>query len=213
MRDTYSPPCLENTLTTIIGNISLALIISSVFYNLSVDTSSFYLRGALLFFAILMNALSSALEILTLYQQRPIVEKHAKYALYHPFAEAIASTICEFPSKIIVAVGFNLVIYFMTNLRREVDAFFIFFLFSFVCTLSMSFIFRTIGALSKTLSQAMAPAAIFILALIIYTGFTLPIRDMHPWFRWINYIDPIGYAFEGMSILLSCVAFQWLTFR
>lgn len=23
---------------------------------------------------------------------------------------------------------------------------------------------------------------------------------MKPWFRWINYINPIGYAFEGMMI-------------
>ena len=44
----------------------------------------------------------------------------------------------------------------------------------------MSMVFRTIGALSRTLAQAMAPAAVFILALVIYTGFTVPIRDMHP---------------------------------
>lgn len=36
------------------------------------DTSSFYNRGALLFFAILMNAFQSNLEILQLYEQRPI---------------------------------------------------------------------------------------------------------------------------------------------
>ena len=36
------------------------------------DTSSFYNRGACLFFAILTNAFQSALEILALYEQRPI---------------------------------------------------------------------------------------------------------------------------------------------
>jgi len=46
----------------------------------------------------------------------------------------------------------------------------------------------------------MAPAAIFILALVIYTGFAIPIRDMHPWFRWINYLDPVGYAFEAVMV-------------
>lgn len=69
----------------------MALIVSSVFYNLPdvslrpfpfrsyahlysfiplQDTSSFYSRGSLLFFAILLNAFGSALEILTLYAQR-----------------------------------------------------------------------------------------------------------------------------------------------
>ena len=46
----------------------------------------------------------------------------------------------------------------------------------------------------------MAPASAVILALVIYTGFTVPIRDMHPWFRWLNYLDPVAYAFEALMI-------------
>ena len=119
-------------------------------------------------------------QILTLYAQRGIVEKHSKYAFYHPFSEAIASMACDLPNKILTSVLFNLTLYFMTNLRRTPSAFFTFYLFSFACVLTMSMVFRTIGALSRTLAQAMAPAAVFILALVIYTGFTVPIRDMHP---------------------------------
>ena len=51
------------------------------------------------------------------------VEKHTRMALYHPFTEAIASMICDLPAKILTSVGFNLVLYFMTNLRREVGPF------------------------------------------------------------------------------------------
>jgi len=121
-------------------------------------------------------------------------------ALYHPAAEAVASMICDLPNKIITSVSFNLALYFMTNLRREPGPFFLYLLFSFMCTLVMSMIFRTIGSSSRTLAQAMAPAAILILALIIYTGFVIPTRDMVVWFRWINYIDPIAYAFEVLMV-------------
>ncbi|KAG9231760.1 putative ABC transporter CDR4 [Amylocarpus encephaloides] len=182
------------------GQAALALIISSVFYNLQNQTSTLYSRGALLFFAILMAAFQSFLEILTLYAQRGIVEKQAKYAFYHPFSEAIASMIADLPNKIGVTIIFDVVVYFMTNLRRTPEHFFIFFLFTFVCTLTMSMYFRSIGALSRTLAQAMAPAAIFILALVIYTGFAIPTKDMHPWFRWINYLDPVAYAFEALMV-------------
>ncbi|KAK7058385.1 Multidrug resistance protein [Paramarasmius palmivorus] len=187
-------------LTSVIGNIIMSLIISSIFYNLQPDTESFYSRSALLFYAVLMNAFSSVLEILTLYEQRPIVEKHTRMSFYHPSAEAVASMICDLPTKIITAIGFNLTLYFMTNLRRTPGAFFTFFLFSFICTLAMSMIFRTIGASSRTISQAMLPAAIFMLSLVIYTGFTIPTRDMHPWFRWINYLNPIAYVFESLMV-------------
>lgn len=186
--------------TGLIGNSVMALIVGSVFYNLPNNTGSLYSFGALIFFAVLLNAFSSALEILTLYAQRPIVEKQAKYAFYHPFSEAVASMICDLPNKIMTSIFFNIVLYFMTGLRRTAGHFFVFLLFSFVAVLNMSMFFRSIASMSRSLPQAMAPAAIFILALIIYTGFTIPIANMHPWFRWINYLDPVAYAFEALMI-------------
>jgi ATP-binding cassette subfamily G (WHITE) protein 2 (PDR) len=61
-------------------------------------------------------------------------------------------------------------------------------------------LFRTFGAMSRTLAQALCPSAIIILALMIYTGFVIPPTEMVPWFRWINYLDPIAYAFESLMI-------------
>lgn len=52
-------------------------------------TASFFSRGALLFMLILLNAFGSILEIIGLYAKRTIVEKHNRYALYHPSAEAV----------------------------------------------------------------------------------------------------------------------------
>ncbi|OKL58610.1 ABC transporter CDR4 [Talaromyces atroroseus] len=191
---------MSNTLAGVIGNIVMSLIVSSMFYNLPEDTDSFYQRSSLMFFAILLNAFASILEIQTLWSQRPVVEKHKKYALYHSSAEGLSSIFVDLPAKVATAIAFNLILYFMTGLRRTPGAFFTFFLFSFTTTLVMSNIFRFIGSLSRTQAQAMVPAGIFMLALMIYTGFTIPIRDMHPWFRWINYINPIAYAFESLMV-------------
>jgi len=91
--------------------------------------------------------------------------------------------ICDLPLKLLSCTSFNLTLYFMTNLRREVDAFFIFILFSFVCTLTMSMMFRTIAAVSRTIYQALAPASLLILMLIIYTGFAIPLRNMARFMR------------------------------
>jgi ABC-type multidrug transport system permease subunit len=66
-----------------------------------------------------LSAFASALEILTLYAQRPIVEKHARYAFYHPSAEAAASMLTDLPYKIVNAILFNVTIYFMVNLNRQ----------------------------------------------------------------------------------------------
>ena len=50
-------------ITGIVFNAIMALIVGSVFYDLPNDTSTLYSRGALLFFAILLAAFASALEV------------------------------------------------------------------------------------------------------------------------------------------------------
>ncbi|KAJ4150562.1 hypothetical protein LMH87_011307 [Akanthomyces muscarius] len=184
----------------IIGNFITALIVGSVFYNLPESTSSFFQRGVLLFFACLINAFGSALEILTLYAQRPIVEKHARYALYHPSAEAISSMICDLPYKLVNGITFNVTLYFMTNLRREPGSFFFFLLISYTVVLVTSMLFRTVGSASRSLFQALVPTALIIIGLVMFTGFALPRQYMLGWSKWITWIDPLSYAFEALIV-------------
>jgi len=108
--------------------------------------------------------------------------------------------ITDMPYKIMNAFTFNITLYFMVNLNRHPGNFFFFVLISFVLTLVMSMLFRTIASVSRTLSQAMAPAAVLILAIVIYTGFALPVPNMRGWARWINYLDPVAYGFESLMI-------------
>ncbi len=188
------------TISSLFGNSVMALVIASVFYNLEPNTSTLFQRCALLFFSVLINALGSGLEMLTLYAQRGIVEKHSRYALYHPSAEAFASMLMDLPYKVLNTITFNVVLYFMTNLRREPGPFFFFVFTSFTLTLTMSSFFRAIASLSRTLVEALAPSAVLILGLAMYTGFAIPITYMHRWARWIGYINPISYGFESLMI-------------
>jgi ABC-type multidrug transport system ATPase subunit len=185
-----------STVSTIVTNIIMALIIGSVFYGTPDATAGFTSKGATLFFAVLLNALTAMSEINSLYSQRPIVEKHASFAFYHPFTEAIAGVLSDIPVKFALAVVFNIILYFMAGLKRSASNFFLYFLITFVITFVMSAIFRTLAAVTKTISQAMGLAGVMILVLVVYTGFVLPVPSMHPWFEWIHYLNPIYYAFE-----------------
>jgi len=51
------------TITGVVINSCLALVISSVFYNLDSTTNSFYSRGVLIFLSLLLNAFASAMEV------------------------------------------------------------------------------------------------------------------------------------------------------
>jgi ATP-binding cassette subfamily G (WHITE) protein 2 (PDR) len=108
-------------------NVVIALIVGSIYFGHSDGSASFQGRGAVLFLAILFNALTSIGEISGLYAQRPVVEKHNSYAFYHPATEAIAGIVADIPVKFVQAVVFNIVLYFLAGLRRTPAQFFLFF--------------------------------------------------------------------------------------
>lgn len=191
---------ISSTATTIGGNIVMALIIASLFYGTPFGTQAFFSKSSLLFFTVLLNSLLTVTEINALYAQRPIVEKHASYAFYHPFAEALAGVVSDLTIKVAASVIFNIIIYFLGGLRYEAGPFFIFFIVNFAALLSMSSIFRTVAASTKTIAQALAAAGVILIAAVVYTGFVLPRPNMHPWFKWLTWIDPLAYAFEALMV-------------
>ncbi|KAH6876732.1 ABC-2 type transporter-domain-containing protein [Thelonectria olida] len=187
---------ISATMMSCMTQLVLALIIGSVFYDTPDATAGFYAKGSVLFMAILLNALTAIAEINSLYSQRPIIEKHASYAFYHPATEAAAGIVADIPIKFVTAVMFNVVLYFMAGLRREAGPFFLYFLVTYVITFVMSAVFRTMAALTKTISQAMALAGVLILALVVYTGFVITVPSMPDWFGWIRWVNPVFYGFE-----------------
>jgi ABC-type multidrug transport system ATPase subunit/ABC-type multidrug transport system permease subunit len=186
-------------------NIVIALIVGSIYFGHSPGSSSFQGRGAVIFLAILFNALTSIGEIAGLYSQRPIVEKHNSYAFYHPSTEAIAGIVADIPVKFIQAVVFNIILYFLAQLRYTAGQFFLFFVVTYMTTFIMAAIFRTTAAITKTASQAMAGAGVLVLVLVIYTGFVIRIPEMPDWFGWIRWINPVvSLLFNNYHQLLIC---------
>ncbi|KAF2022234.1 hypothetical protein BU24DRAFT_471381 [Aaosphaeria arxii CBS 175.79] len=195
LRNNFTP-----VVAGVVANTIIAIVTGSVFYNLPSTTASFQQRSILLFFAVLVNGCTPTFEVLTMWAQRPIVEKHQRYAMYHPLIDCCASIICDLPNKLVTTVMFNIPLYFMTNLRRSVSAWFTYILFIFIVILTMSMFFRMVGSLSKTIEQTMAPVATLMLMFTLYNGFVLPVDYMHPWLAWFRWINPFAYAYEGLMI-------------
>ncbi|KAF8069062.1 pleiotropic drug resistance ABC transporter [Lyophyllum atratum] len=175
-----------------------ALIVGSVFLKAPEATSAYFSRGGVLFFALLFAALTTMAEIPALYAQRPIVHRHKIAALYHPFIEALALTLVDVPITFATTLVFGVILYFMVGLQRSAGQFFIFFLFIFAMSITMKAWFRAIAAAFKSEASAQTVAGISILALSIYTGYSIPKPSMIGAMRWITYINPLRYGFEAM---------------
>ncbi|CAE6441888.1 unnamed protein product [Rhizoctonia solani] len=177
-----------------------AVIMGSVFLKMPAATSAYFSRGGVLFFSVLFGALSGMAEIAAMYSQRPIVARHQKAAMYHPFVEALALTVVDIPITFVTQVLFGIILYWMTGLQKDAAKFFIFVLFTFLMSLTMKAFFRGIAASFARESTAQAVAGISTLILVLYTGYTIPKPTMIGALKWLTYINPVRYGFEALIV-------------
>lgn len=186
------------TLTVAWGQLVMSLILGSLFYQTPNTVNGLFSKGGVPFGSFLLNAIVTVTEVFNLYSRRPIVEKQASYAMFRPWTDAFAGLTINIPLKLIIASTFNIILYFLAGLRRKPANFFIFYLFCYLITLVMSVVFRTIGASTKGIPQAFVVVGVVLPLLVIYTGFVIPKPYMHVWFKWLTYINPVGYVFESL---------------
>lgn len=186
------------TIILTLAAISQALISGSLYYNTPENVGGAFSRGGVIFFAVLYMSLTGLAEVSSSFSARPILMKQQNYAFYHPSAYAIADAISFVPVSLFMNICFALILYFLSNLAREAGKFFTFLLFSFLVSLAMSNLFKATAAWNKTIAGANAFAGVFILASLMYSSYMIQRPSMHPWFKWISYINPVLYAFEAM---------------
>ncbi|KAI4118193.1 MAG: hypothetical protein LQ345_001713 [Seirophora villosa] len=180
------------------GILFQALIVGSLFYNMPQTSAGVFPRGGVIFFLLLFNALLALAELTSAFSSRPIMLKHKAFSFYRPSAYAIAQTVVDLPLVLVQVLLFDIVVYWMAGLGKTPSQFFISLLILFVQTLSMYSFFRAIGSLVGSLDVATRITGVAIQALIVYTGYLIPPQKMHPWFKWLIWINPVQYGFEAL---------------
>lgn len=175
-----------------------ALISGSLFYQAPANSSGLFVLGGALFFSLLFNALLAMSEVTDSFSGRPILGKHKAFAFYNPAAFCIAQIACDIPILIFQISIFSIVLYFMVGLKATAGAFFTYWFVIYMSTMVMTALFRAIGAGFPTFDAASKVSGFSISALITYIGYQIPKPEMHPWFVWIYWINPMSYGFEAL---------------
>ncbi|KAE8397213.1 ABC-2 type transporter-domain-containing protein [Aspergillus pseudonomiae] len=181
--------------------ISNGLIVSSLFYGESLDSSGAFSRGGALFFSILFLGWLQLTELMPAVSGRGIVARHKDYAFYRPSAVAIARVVVDFPAIFCMVVPFTIIVYFMAGLDVDVSKFFIYFLFVYTTTFCITSLYRMFAALSPTIDDAVRFAGIALNVLILFVGYVIPkqgLIDGSIWFGWLFYVNPLSYSYEAV---------------
>lgn len=180
------------------SSIVQALIAGSLFYNAPPNSSGLFIKGGSLFLALLFNALMAMSEVTDSYAGRPILAKHKNFAFFNPAAFCIAQVTADIPIIFVQVTGFVIILYWMTALKATAAAFFTAWFIVYITTFVMTAFFRMIGAAFKNFDAASKISGFSVTASILYIGYQIPKPDMHPWFVWIYWINPLSYGFEAL---------------
>ncbi|KAF2645644.1 ABC drug exporter AtrF [Massarina eburnea CBS 473.64] len=181
--------------------ISNGLIVGSLFYGESLNTSGAFSRGGAVFFSILFLGWMQLSELMKAVSGRAVVRRHEDYALYRPSAVAIARVVQDIPLLLAQVIPFCLIMYFMTGLDVDVSKFWIYLLFVYTTTFCLTSLYRMFASLSPTIDDAVRFSGIAFNLLIIYTGYVIPkpqLLSEYIWFGWLYWVNPVSYAFEGV---------------
>ncbi|KAG9684475.1 putative ABC transporter, partial [Aureobasidium melanogenum] len=181
--------------------ISNGLIVGSLFYGESLNTSGAFSRGGAIFFSILFLGWLQLTELMKAVSGRAVVARQKEYAFYRPSAVSAARVVADLPVILVQVCLFTIIMYFMTGLDVNAGKFWIYFLFVYVNTICITALYRMFASLSPTIDDAVRFSGIALNLLIIYTGYVIPKTQLlgdYIWFGWIYYINPIAYSFEAV---------------
>ncbi|CAI8499165.1 unnamed protein product [Pichia kudriavzevii] len=186
------------TVTFISAAVIQSLIIGSLGYNSPNSTLGAFTKGGVIFFACLYFSIMSLAQTPVLFDDKPVLNKQYAYHFYHPSAELIAKQIIQIPIRLIAIVLFSIIMYFLSNMKREPGPFFQFLLMINLVVLAVSSLFTLISSFMPTLAAAMAICGVVTLGLALYSSYMIQLNSMYWWFKWFAYTNPILYAFEAM---------------
>ncbi|KAK5088657.1 ATP-binding cassette transporter snq2 [Lithohypha guttulata] len=181
--------------------IANGLIVGSLFYGESFDTSGAFSRGGALFFSILFLGWLQLSELMKAVSGRTIINRHKDYAFYRPSAVVIARVVQDVPILAVQAVIFTIILYWMSNLAPDAGKFFINLLFVYTSTFCITALYRMFAALSPTIDDAVRFSGTALNILIIYVGYIIPKQTLlqdRIWFGWLFWTNPVAYAYEAV---------------
>lgn len=189
------------TWTRIVIAVVFGVIIGSLFSALERDLLGSLARTGYLFlncFLVLM--LSAAITIPSGFRDRVTLFKHRSAEFYSGRIAYVSQVIIDLPLSLLEATLLSTISYFWVDMRTGAGPFFYF--LGTLCALEC--VGQALGRLLTSLfrKQVSANAASSVVILVFGTvgGFMPNYTGLPPILRWISWLTPISYAFEGLMI-------------
>ncbi|KAG2442858.1 hypothetical protein HXX76_002937 [Chlamydomonas incerta] len=179
--------------------IFLSLVVGLIYLQLSDDLAGVQDRQGSLFFLVVEGLFGSVMGILTVFgSEKPVFQREFGTRLYGLPAYFISRWLVELPSHILLPVLFSCICYFMIGYQATAAHFGWFALTMVLMDNSGAALGIFVSCLFNDLSVALSVMPMFLLPLMVFSGFFVNSDTIPPYFTWIQYISPMRYGYIAL---------------
>jgi len=180
--------------------IFLSLIVGLIYLNIASDARGVQDRQGSLFFIIVQTMFGSVMGVLTVFgAEKTVFIREYSARLYGLPAYFTSRYMVELPSHIVLPIVMAVITYFMVGYQLAADKFWWYALTLVLvdnCGTSLGIMVSCIFA---ELSVAMTVMPLFLLPLMVFSGFFVNSDTLPKYFAWISYISPMKYGFTAVG--------------
>lgn len=160
----------QSNLLQVCSSLIIAIITGSLYFNLPNNSSSLFAKTGALCFPVLYFAMTRMSETTASLSGKQIISRQKRLALCRPSAYALAWALTDVPIIAAVLSLFQIIYYFLVGFERQVDKFFICYLFLILLTLSYASMYRMIGAWCRHAGFAFQVNGLITTMFLVYIG-------------------------------------------
>lgn len=190
-RDTTS------TYLRILVNVSVGLMLGSVFLEAGMDGSRVLDNYNLLFSILIHHMMTTMmLTVVTFPMQLSILQKEHFNRWYSLKAFYTTVTLIDVPISIFCCLIFTIIVYFMSSQPLEVTRFSMFFAISLLVSFIGQGTGLMIGAVFNVVNGTFVGPTLSV-PLMMFAGFGVSLRDLPVYLKWGTYVSFLRYGLEG----------------
>lgn len=189
------------TWTRMVIALLFGLIIGSLFAN-SPNTlgGSLSKNGYIFLHCFIVLMLSAAVTLPSGFRERATLFKHRSAEFYCAKSSYIALLVTDAPLSILEAIFLSVVSYFWVGMRNGASEFFYFLGMLIALECAGQSLGRLLCAVCRKQVTANSLSSVIILVFGTVGGFMPPYKMITPVLRWLSWVTPVSYAFEGLML-------------
>mmetsp|Transcript_4705 Transcript_4705/g.9502 ORF Transcript_4705/g.9502 Transcript_4705/m.9502 type:complete len:654 (+) Transcript_4705:93-2054(+) len=188
-------------LINLIQHISLAFIVSSLWFQISDTEASLPDRLGVFFFTTAFWGFTPMFAAIFSYPlERSVLQKDLASSAYRLACYSLAKATVEVPVEIFYPTLYWIIVYFMVGLNGQIDRFFISTVVLTIHVLASQSIGGFIAVLVNDLKIAQVVATLSMLGSLLFGGFYVTTNRVPAPLRPLKWISPVQYAYSALVI-------------